>query len=81
MNNEKINLKIKLPNNSSFVLLVFVILKFQNIGRSTFYRSKFSPPHKNWQILKLFVHSILIIFFIFQIVKFLIFKKISNSTI
>ena len=32
MNNEKINSKIKLSNNSSFVILIFVILKFRNIG-------------------------------------------------
>ena len=32
MNNEKINSKIKISNNSSFVILIFVILKFQNIG-------------------------------------------------
>ena len=44
MDNEKINSKIKLWNNSSFVILIFVILKFQNIGRSTFRRSKFWPP-------------------------------------
>ena len=41
MNNEKMNLKIKLSNNSSFVILIFVILKFGNIGRFTFPRSKF----------------------------------------
>ena len=29
MNNEKINSKIKLSNNSSFVILIFVILKFE----------------------------------------------------
>ena len=46
MNNEKIKSKIKLSNNSSFVILIFVNLKFQNIGRS-----KFWPPHKNWQII------------------------------
>ena len=44
MNNEKINSKIKLSNNSSFVILIFVILKLRNIGRSTFRRSKFWPP-------------------------------------
>ena len=44
MNNEKINSKIKLSNNWSFVILIFVILKFWNIGRSTFRRSKFWPP-------------------------------------
>ena len=41
MNNEEINSEIKLSNNSSFVILIFVILKFRNIGRSTFRRSKF----------------------------------------
>ena len=30
MNNEKINSKIKLSNNSYFVILIFVILKFRN---------------------------------------------------
>ena len=45
MNNERIDSEIKLSNNSSFVILIFVILKFRNIGRSTFRRSKFrSPP-------------------------------------
>ena len=44
MNNEKIISKIKLSNSSSFVILIFVILKFRNIGRSTFRRSKFRPP-------------------------------------
>ena len=40
MNNEKINSEMKLSNNSSFVIVVFVILKFRNVGRSTFRRSK-----------------------------------------
>ena len=44
MNNEKTNQKIKLSNNSSFVILIFVISKFQNIRRFTFRRSKFWPP-------------------------------------
>ena len=35
---------MKLSNNSSFVILIFEILKFRNIGRSTFRRSKFWPP-------------------------------------
>ena len=39
MNNEKINSKTELSNNSSFVILIFVIMKFRNIGRS-----KFWPP-------------------------------------
>ena len=42
--NEKLNSKIKLSNNTSFVILTFPILKFRNIGRSTFRRSKFRPP-------------------------------------
>ena len=41
MNNEKMNLKIKLPDDSSFFILIFIILKFRNIGRSTFLRSEF----------------------------------------
>ena len=40
---KKINLQIKLWNNSSFVILIFAILKFRNIDRSTFRRSKFWP--------------------------------------
>ena len=40
MNNEKINSEIKVSNNSSFVILIFVILNFRNIRRSTFRRSK-----------------------------------------
>ena len=42
MKNEKLNSKIKLTCNSSFVILIFAILKFRTIGRSTFRRSKFS---------------------------------------
>ena len=38
--NEKLNSKIELSNNSSFVVLIFAILKFRNIGRSTIRRSK-----------------------------------------
>ena len=49
MNNEKINSKIKLSNNLSFIILIFVILKFRNIGRSTFRRSKCWPPPKKNQ--------------------------------
>ena len=41
MDDEKINSKIKISNNSSFVIFIFVILEFRNIGRSTFCRSKF----------------------------------------
>ena len=36
---EKFKSKIKLTNNSSFVILIFAILKFRNIGRS-----KIWPP-------------------------------------
>ena len=40
---------MKVSNNSSFVILVFAILKFGNIeDRSTFRRSKFWPP-PNWR--------------------------------
>ena len=46
MNNEKINSKIKPSKISSFVILIFLILKFRNIDRSTFRRSKFWPPPK-----------------------------------
>ena len=46
-NEKKINSIIKLSHNSSFVMLIFEILKFRNIGRSTFRCSKFSfPPTK-----------------------------------
>ena len=41
MDNEEINSEIKLSNNSSFVILIFLILKFRNIGRSTFRHSKY----------------------------------------
>ena len=44
MSDEKINSKIILSNKSSFTILVFVILKFRNIGRSTFEHSKFCTP-------------------------------------
>ena len=36
MNNEKMNSEIKLSNNSSFVILIFVTLKFRNISRSLY---------------------------------------------
>ena len=36
MNNEKINSKIKLSNNSSFVILIFVILKYWSFYISSF---------------------------------------------
>ena len=35
---------MKLSNNSSSVILIFKILKFRNVDRSTFRRSKFRPP-------------------------------------
>ena len=35
---------MKLSNNSSFVILIFAILKFWNIDRFTFRPSKFWPP-------------------------------------
>ena len=56
MNGEKINSKIKLSNNSSFVILIFVILKFGNIGRSRFRRSNFGAPsiHSNIILKKQF---------------------------
>ena len=54
MSNEKINSKIKLFNNSSLVILIFVIFKFRNIGRSTFRRSKFWPtPHNSSRTAKI----------------------------
>ena len=37
---------MKLSKNSSFVILIFEILKFRNIDRSTFRRSKFGHPLK-----------------------------------
>ena len=54
----KKNSKIKLSKNSYFVILIFVILKFLNIGRSTFRRFKFLPPpkfiiFKIWKIIKI----------------------------
>ena len=43
----KKRLKIKSSNNSSFAILIFVILKFRSIGRSTFDHSKFcTSPNK-----------------------------------
>ena len=45
---EKLNSKIKLSNNSSFVILIFIILKFRNINHSTFRRSKIWPPPIRW---------------------------------
>ena len=43
LRNEKLNSKVKLSNNWYFVILMFAILKFRNIGRSIFRRSKFWP--------------------------------------
>ena len=54
MNNEKMNSKIKLSNNSSSVILSFVILKFRNIGCSTFLLSKFIPPPEHQKYLIIF---------------------------
>ena len=51
MNNEKINSKIKLSNNSPFVILIFTIWKFRSIGRSTFRRSKFWNPVAPFSII------------------------------
>ena len=44
LKNEKLNSKIKISNNSCFVILILAILKFRNIGRFTLCRSKFWPP-------------------------------------
>ena len=42
------NSKIKLSNNSSVAILIFVILKFWNIGPFTFEHSKFcTRPFSN----------------------------------
>ena len=41
---------MKLSNNSPFVILIFAILKFWNIDRSTFHRSNFDP-HPFFQTL------------------------------
>ena len=49
MNNEKINSKLKLSNNSSFIILIFVILKFRNIVRSF-------DPHPFEDKKKIFYH-------------------------
>ena len=42
--NENVNSEIKLSNNLSFVILIFAIFKFRNIGRSRLHPSKFRPP-------------------------------------
>ena len=57
---------IKLSNNSSFVILIFPIFKFRNIGRSTFLRSKFwFPPIAHFKLVtvhfKMFSDQALII--------------------
>ena len=54
LKNEKLNSKIKLSNNSSFVILIFAIVKFLNICRSTFRHSKFWPPpnFRKWCLWK-----------------------------
>ena len=41
MKNEIISSKINLSNDSNFVILIFEILKFRNIDRSTVRRYKF----------------------------------------
>ena len=38
-----------MKNKSSFVILIFVILKFRNPGRFTFDRSIFCIPRKNFE--------------------------------
>ena len=43
LRNEKFNSEVKLSNKWYFVILIFAILKFRNIGRSIFRRSKFWP--------------------------------------
>ena len=58
MNNEKTNSTIKLSNNSSFVILKFVILKFRNIGRSTFLRFEFYLVLKSNNLKNLFLNKI-----------------------
>ena len=53
--NKKINSIIKLSNISSFVILIFAILKFRNVSRFTFRRLKFwSPPllPNTWGIIQ-----------------------------
>ena len=49
LNNHKkkrINSEIEKSNNSTFVISIFEVSNFRNIGRSTFGRSKFWPPPK-----------------------------------
>ena len=73
LKNEKLNLKMKLSNNSSFVILIFAILKFRNIGRFTFRPSKFWPKYF---ILFFFITWTLKVFDNF--VKFHKFSKLLN---
>ena len=47
MENEFVNKKY-----SSFVILIFLILKFQNLGRCTFDHSIFCIPPKNFELQK-----------------------------
>ena len=47
------NSYIKKSNNPSFPILIFVILKFRNIGGSTFDHSIFCIPPKNFQLKKI----------------------------
>ena len=44
---KKVNSIMKLSNNSSFVILIFGILKFRNIDCCTFCRFKFQPPPRS----------------------------------
>ena len=52
MYNKKKNLKIKLSNSSSFVILIFVILKFRNIGHSVVPNF---DPHPIWIFRKNYI--------------------------
>ena len=72
LKNEKLNSKIKLSNNSSFVILIFAILKFRNIGRSKFW----PPPKKSLNFFKL-----LLIFGIFTPsgLKIQLFREINSE--
>ena len=51
MNSEKVNSKIKLSNNSSFVILMFVILKFRKVGgQNSEQRNVERPVFRNFEI-------------------------------
>ena len=51
MNSEKINSEIKLSNNSSFVILIFVILKFRKRERQNLERRNVERPvFRNFEI-------------------------------